>query len=146
MTVLNTIQCGSVVFVGWQTMVVLEVGHGQAVLCPLVYEDEAPHRADMALHWSELVEAGLNRIDVRCRAIPCQRDVRKLRLLGHVGGEVMARIVPAALQEQKRRLAEQRGGERWAEARSRQVVARTRLARECRDEPCAQKVARRRVG
>lgn len=146
MTLLNSIQCGSVVFVGWQTMVVLEACHGQAVLCPLIYDDEVPHRADVALHWSELVEAGLSRVDIRCRAIPCQRDVRKLRLLGHVGRDVMARIAPAALREQKKRLAEQRGGQHWAAVRSRQVMARARLAQGEQDAHHGQKIARRRVG
>ncbi|WP_157070880.1 hypothetical protein [Neokomagataea thailandica] len=146
MSLLNSIQCGAVVFVGWQTMVVLEVCRGQAVLCPLIYDDEAHHRADVVLHWSELVEAGLNRVDVRCRAIPCQRDVRKLRLLGRVGSDVMARIVPAALQEQKRRVAERRGAEGWADIRSQQAVARARLVREGRDVRGAYQGVRRRVG
>ncbi|GBR55007.1 hypothetical protein AA106555_1901 [Neokomagataea thailandica NBRC 106555] len=106
MSSFNILKSGTVVFVGWQTMVVLEVQGAQAVLCPLVYDDEAVHRADVDLEWSELIEAGLTRVGVRCRAIPCCRDTRKLKILGQIGSGALARIKPAAVIEQKKRMME----------------------------------------
>ena len=61
------IYSGSVVLSGHQAFIVLQNKSGSLVGCPLVYEGEPVHRADVVLEWHELVDAGLSRLDVRCR-------------------------------------------------------------------------------
>lgn len=100
------ISSGSVVLSGRQTFIVLQRKSASLVGCPLVYEGEPVHRADVALEWHELVEAGLSRLDVRCRSIPCQRSVLSVRLIGQVAPETLARVVVQAEREHVRRNVE----------------------------------------
>ncbi|WP_143412388.1 MULTISPECIES: hypothetical protein [Gluconobacter] len=74
--------------------------------CPLVYEGEPLHRADVALEWHELVDAGLSRLDVRCRSIPCQRPVLSVRMIGQVAPATLARVAVRAEREQAQRNVE----------------------------------------
>ncbi|MFT8808675.1 hypothetical protein [Gluconobacter sp.] len=74
--------------------------------CPLVYEGEPVHRADVVLEWHELVDAGLSRLDVRCRSIPCQRSAASVRVIGRVAPETVARVATRAEREQTQRNVE----------------------------------------
>ena len=100
------ISSGSVVLSGRQTFIVLQNKSDSLVGCPLVYEGEPVHRADVALEWHELVDAGLSRLDVRCRSIPCQRSVLSVRVIGRVAPETLARVAVRAEREQVQRNVE----------------------------------------
>ncbi|KXV44952.1 hypothetical protein AD943_01315 [Gluconobacter roseus] len=102
----NEISSGSVVLSGRQTFVVLQENSGSFLGCPLVYEGEPVHRADVVLEWHELVDAGLSRLDVRCRSIPCQRSVLSARVLGRVAPEIVSRLAVRAEREQTQRNGE----------------------------------------
>ncbi|UMM09662.1 hypothetical protein MKW11_06335 [Gluconobacter frateurii] len=97
---------GVVVLSGRQTMIVLWGEGSEVIACPLVFADEAQHRADHNLDWHELVEAGLTRLDVRCRAIPCQRQVLSLRAIGRVDEATVQRLRIRARKEWKHRFQE----------------------------------------
>ncbi|GAC87892.1 hypothetical protein NBRC3257_1560 [Gluconobacter thailandicus NBRC 3257] len=97
---------GAVVLSGRQTMIVLWDEGPDVIACPLVSADEALHRADHSLEWHELVDAGLRRLDVRCRAIPCQRQVLSLRAIGCVDEATVKRLRMMAQREWKHRFQE----------------------------------------
>lgn len=100
------ISSGSVVLSGRQTFIVLQKNAGSFVGCPLVYEGEPVHRADVVLEWHELVDAGLSRLDVRCRSIPCQRSVLSARVIGRIAPETLSRVALRAEREQTQRNVE----------------------------------------
>jgi len=102
----NEISSGSVVLSGRQMFVVLQEGSGSFVGCPLVYAGEPVHRADVVLEWHALVDAGLSRLDVRCRTIPCQRPVLSARVIGRVAPEIVSRLAVRAEREQTQRNVE----------------------------------------
>ena len=107
MTKNTEIVSGSVVFCRWQPMVVLHVMEEEALLCPLVSENEPLHRGDMELAWHDLAEAGLSRLDVRFRGVVCRRNIRGLKLLGSVSATLLRRMHALACREQEQRLLEQ---------------------------------------
>lgn len=100
------ISSGSVVLSGHQVMVVILADGLDVVACPLVNAEEAIHRADCSLEWHELVDAGLTRLDVRCRAIPCRRKTLSLKALGCVSEATRSRLEVMAQREQRLRLQE----------------------------------------
>lgn len=102
------ISSGSVVLSGRQTFIVIQKNSGSFVGCPLVYEGEPVHRADVVLQWHDLVDAGLSRLDVRCRSIPCQRSVLSAQEIGHVAPEIVSRVAVRAEREQIQRDVETR--------------------------------------
>ncbi|WP_225198632.1 hypothetical protein [Gluconobacter oxydans] len=91
---------------GRQTFIVLQKNSGSFVGCPLVYEGEPVHRADVVLEWHELVDAGLSRLDVRCRSIPCQRSLLSARMIGRIEPEILSRVAVRAGREQTQRNVE----------------------------------------
>lgn len=97
---------GSVVLSGRQVMIVILTEGLNVIACPVVNAGEALHRADCSLEWHELVEAGLTRLDVRCRAIPCRRKTLSLRAIGCVGEATRSRLEVLARREQRLRLQE----------------------------------------
>lgn len=100
------VNTGSVVVSGHQTMIVLWSEENEVIACPVIYADEAFHRSDNVLEWHELVDAGLTRLDVRCRAIPCRRRIGSLKEIGRVGESTVQRLRSIARNEQKNRLVE----------------------------------------
>ncbi|EHH67003.1 hypothetical protein [Gluconobacter morbifer] len=101
----NEISPGDIVRVGAQVMVVLQI-EDALTACPLVSVSEPHHRADVELEWHELAEAGLARLDVRCRAIPCERRGHGLERLGRMCGVAFRRIEGKALREARQRRLE----------------------------------------
>lgn len=121
----NDIYPGSVVLSGRQIFIVLQKNVSSILGCPLVYEGEVVHRADVRLEWHELVDAGLSRLDVRCRSILCQRSLPSVRVIGVVAQETLSRIGARAEREQKQRNVEvSQRGEREHRGRSRKEPVR----------------------
>ncbi|GAD10675.1 hypothetical protein GFGA_1c0521 [Gluconobacter frateurii NBRC 103465] len=97
---------GAIVLSGRQAMIVLWCEEPEVIACPLISMDEALHRADCDLEWHELVDAGLTRLDVRCRAIPCLRRISSLKPIGCVDDVTVKRLRSVAQKEWKHRLQE----------------------------------------
>ncbi|WP_231100586.1 hypothetical protein [Gluconobacter potus] len=52
------------------------------------------------------MDAGLSRLDVRCRSIPCQRSVLSARVIGRIAPETLSRVALRAEREQTQRNVE----------------------------------------
>lgn len=90
---------GDIIFSTRQYMMIISVDGQYLTACPFVPEGELRHRADMALAWFELAEAGLPHADMRLRTIPCRREKRGIRRIGCVAEGVWRRALMASARE-----------------------------------------------